>query len=423
MKRTCISSLLIIALFPPVLIFARQPVAGKLTADPMPYMYALAQNSKGYLFLGCSKGIYRSTDDGVTWRATGMQSGIPNAIAVDSRDNIYTAINISGLFKSVDNGQTWAEINSGIENKWLWALACSPKGTVIAAGDEIYRSTNGGDLWTRIRGLGYSDGARSLVASPAGVVVAGCLTGLWVSNDDGSSWLPNFGLPSRNAGAVAADSAGGLLSGGTGSGLCYSSDKGATWTQISPNPGGFLCAITVGRGGNIFVGFYMSGVESSTDGGKTWSFRSVGSNSSINCMIVTKTGAVLAGGYMGLYRSTDNGLTWLSSTEGLTAIGQMTSGVLLTFSLSQNYPNPFNPSTTISYELPEATNASLKIFNPLGQVVATLVDGRMNAGYHRVEWNASSVPSGIYFYRLLASPTDGGQTGEFVETKKMILLR
>jgi hypothetical protein len=84
------------------------------------------------------------------------------------------------------------------------------------------------------------------------------------------------------------------------------------------------------------------------------------------------------------------------------------------FSLSQNYPNPFNPSTTIRYDLPKSANVNLKIFNALGQGVASLVNERKEAGYYQSIWNAN-VPSGIYFYRL--------QAGEFVETKKMILLR
>jgi flagellar hook assembly protein FlgD len=87
----------------------------------------------------------------------------------------------------------------------------------------------------------------------------------------------------------------------------------------------------------------------------------------------------------------------------------------LAFTLRQNYPNPFNPNTTISYELPRAGNVSLKITNTLGQVISTLEDGYKEAGFHQLRWNASNVPSGIYFYRL--------QAGEFVETKKMVLLR
>jgi hypothetical protein len=84
------------------------------------------------------------------------------------------------------------------------------------------------------------------------------------------------------------------------------------------------------------------------------------------------------------------------------------------YALSQNYPNPFNPSTTIRYDLSKATNVTLKIFNALGQEVALLVNERKDAGSYQETWNAN-VPSGIYFYRL--------QSGEYVETKKMIVLR
>ena len=85
------------------------------------------------------------------------------------------------------------------------------------------------------------------------------------------------------------------------------------------------------------------------------------------------------------------------------------------FLLSQNYPNPFNPSTTIKYALPQASHVSLSVFNILGQRVASLVDGRQEAGYHEVNFNASSLTSGVYFYRL--------QAGNFVQTKKLILMK
>ena len=90
------------------------------------------------------------------------------------------------------------------------------------------------------------------------------------------------------------------------------------------------------------------------------------------------------------------------------------NGVATEFSLAQNYPNPFNPSTTINYSLPKPANVSLKIFNSLGQEISFLVNEQKEAGFYQATWNAN-VPSGIYFYRL--------QAGEYVETKKMILLR
>lgn len=85
------------------------------------------------------------------------------------------------------------------------------------------------------------------------------------------------------------------------------------------------------------------------------------------------------------------------------------------FSLSQNFPNPFNPTTTIQYSLPQAGNVTLKIYNLLGEEVRTLVEDYKQAGKHSVQFNANSLASGIYFYRL--------QSGSFVETKKMVLIK
>jgi hypothetical protein len=92
------------------------------------------------------------------------------------------------------------------------------------------------------------------------------------------------------------------------------------------------------------------------------------------------------------------------------------------FSTSQNYPNPFNPSTTISYSLPRSAIVSLRVFNTLGQEVASLVNEQKPPGFYQVQWNANA-PSGIYFYRLQARPIDGGQAGEYMKTTKMVLLR
>lgn len=89
--------------------------------------------------------------------------------------------------------------------------------------------------------------------------------------------------------------------------------------------------------------------------------------------------------------------------------------VPLTFRLEQNYPNPFNPSTTIKYSLPEVRKVTLTLFNLLGEEVATLVNEEKVAGYYTVEFNAASLPSGVYFYRISA--------GSFVETKKMVLMK
>jgi hypothetical protein len=85
------------------------------------------------------------------------------------------------------------------------------------------------------------------------------------------------------------------------------------------------------------------------------------------------------------------------------------------FALEQNYPNPFNPSTKISWQSPVGSHQTIKVYDVLGNEVATLVDEYKNAGRYEVEFNAINLSSGVYFYQI--------QAGEFVKTKKMILIR
>jgi photosystem II stability/assembly factor-like uncharacterized protein len=100
----------------------------------------------------------------------------------------------------------------------------------------------------------------------------------------------------------------------------------------------------------------------------------------------------------------------LSGYGFLTAVSQKGSGIPESYGISQNYPNPFNPTTTINYQLPVNGFVTLKIYDLLGRKVATLVNGRQNAGYYYATFNASNLPSGVYFYRL--------QAGSFMQTRK-----
>jgi len=85
------------------------------------------------------------------------------------------------------------------------------------------------------------------------------------------------------------------------------------------------------------------------------------------------------------------------------------------FKLYQNHPNPFNPTTRIKFSVPERNNVNIKIFNMIGQEIQEIVNQEYEAGNYNVEFNASNLASGVYFYRI--------QSGNFVESKKMIYLK
>jgi hypothetical protein len=100
----------------------------------------------------------------------------------------------------------------------------------------------------------------------------------------------------------------------------------------------------------------------------------------------------------------------------LTGVAERTGSVIpAAYELSQNYPNPFNPSTTIKYALPASGMTTIKVYNLLGQQVATLVNEVQEAGSYTVHFNASSLSSGLYFFRI--------QSGSFAAVKKMVLLK
>lgn len=105
----------------------------------------------------------------------------------------------------------------------------------------------------------------------------------------------------------------------------------------------------------------------------------------------------------------------VSLTNQITGIEKEKALLPVRFELKQNYPNPFNPSTTIEFSLPKKEQVSLKIFNSIGDEVATLVNEALPAGIHNWAWNAADVASGVYFFRL--------QAGGFIETKKLVLMK
>jgi Secretion system C-terminal sorting domain/Concanavalin A-like lectin/glucanases superfamily len=103
------------------------------------------------------------------------------------------------------------------------------------------------------------------------------------------------------------------------------------------------------------------------------------------------------------------------SLSGVTGVEDVSGSVPSSFELTQNYPNPFNPSTVIRYAIGSKQFTTLRVYDVIGNEVATLVNEEKPAGYYEVNFDAGYLPSGIYFYKL--------QAGNFIQTKKMLLLK
>jgi hypothetical protein len=106
-----------------------------------------------------------------------------------------------------------------------------------------------------------------------------------------------------------------------------------------------------------------------------------------------------------------------TSIEELTLDGKT---IPTSYALEQNYPNPFNPSTTIRYQIPNAGQVTMKVYDMLGREVATLVDGLKEAGYYTATFDGAKLASGIYIARLTAQSEEGKS---FTQTKKMVMLK
>jgi hypothetical protein len=190
-----------------------------------------------------------------------------------------------------------------------------------------------------------------------------------------------------------------------GGGVLLSTDNGTSWTQASTGLTNNAVHTLAVSGTNLFAGT-EGGVFLSTDNGTSWTQASTGLTNSVVYALAVSGTNLFAGTYGGV---------WRRPLSEMTPVRSPTTDTPTHFALDQNYPNPFNPSTTISYDLPRKSQVRLDVFNALGQKVASLVDGEQQAGYYDVRFFGSGLASGAYFYRL--------QAGNFVETKRLILLK
>jgi hypothetical protein len=191
-----------------------------------------------------------------------------------------------------------------------------------------------------------------------------------------------------------------------------SSDMGATWSDISSNlPDAPINALAVDNNNQsvLYVGNDV-GMYVSFNTGGSWEFLGEGLPIvTVGDIKIHPTANFLVAGTHGrsMYKIDLDMVTGIETDKENTP--------LKSFVLEQNYPNPFNPSTSIRYEIGRQQFVVLKVYDVLGEKIATLVNEEKPAGTYEINFNASALTSGVYFYTLDA--------GSFIETKKMILLR
>ena len=382
-------------------------------------VYSLAINSNGHIFAGTDQsGVYRSTDNGVSWTQinSGLKSTFIYSLAINSSGNIFAGT--SGIYVSADNGEHWAE--AGLTDISVTAIAFNSSGHIFAGtafgGTGVYRSTDNGKTWTETGSSGgyitYS-AVNSIAINSSGHIFAGTEGGaVYRSTNNGYSWVDIWsGLARGNSLAINMKT-GYIFAGigdftGSDGDLYRSTDNGNSWSRISL-PGGRIYALAINSDDHIFSGTASAGVYRSTNNGAGWVQTNGGlTDMSIAAIAISPSGYIFAGTWEhGLFRSV---LPTTTSVEQIAGIIPSES------SLEQNYPNPFNPTTNISFSLPSKSFVSLKAFDVLGREVAVLLSEELSAGRHTRQWNASSLASGVYFYRM--------QAGSFIDTKKLILLR
>ncbi len=270
----------------------------------------------------------------------------------------------------------------------------------------VYVSADNGASWTQTSLNDKSVRSLTVMGNNifAGTSFSSNNYGVYLTTNNGTSWALTS-LINQVVYSLAV-SGNNIFAGTISNGIFLSSDNGSTWNQTFV-PGQSVYSLAV-SGNNIFAGTYQIGVYVSSNSGANWAARNEGlaNGTSVYSMCIFNN-------Y--IYIGTLGQGVWRRPLSELIGIKNISSEVPERFSLWQNYPNPFNPATNLKFAIPASGLVTLKIYDVLGNEVATLVNEKLSLGTYEVEWNASGYSSGIYFYEL--------RSGNITETKKMLLTK
>jgi photosystem II stability/assembly factor-like uncharacterized protein len=407
-------------------------------------------------------GVWRSIDRGYNWQEInnglgGYQTRV--ILAIDDQ-NIFSAADGAGIFKSTDGGDSWNRMNSGIQFPSILSIVYHKNADVLIAGGSegrIYRSADRGETWSQITsGLPMLGFFESLFYHDTTQIVYGAVSsrGVFRSVDSGISWEQiNCGLTDTIAMSLSRNWANNLMTAIRDQEVFQL--NGTCWTALAsgltPLTGSYISMIYDSLNRTSYVS-NIDGVFRLQNENSVWDQTNL-SSPLIKSISVNEGGDVYAG--IGIYNvsrfndlfvSIDQGDTWnsirndfptddpptaLFASGNLLYVGTWASGIFRTniptniqynkdkipdgFYLEQNYPNPFNPSTTVEFHIASPGFVSLKIFDVLGNEVETLVNEEKEPGSYKIEYNASHLASGIYYYKL--------NTNGFTDTKKFMLIK
>ena len=399
------------------------------------YINSLVVSSIGegniHLFAGTvGSGIFLSTDEGTNWTAmnNGLTENNVSSLAISdttvfagtehTTNNTWPVTN-GRIFHSTNNGASWQTADTTLPGEYVKCFAIKDTiifaGTYIPEGGKVYKSSNNGKTWELILLIPHYYAATCLIIKDSNVFVGsnGGLGGLFRTSDNGENWVK---IDSTLGGFSSLMLDGTNLLAGTSTGAYLSADNGLSWSSINNglpdyvNNYGWITTLagsSNGDGGsNIFAGTDSAGIFLSTNNGTNWS--SIGlTGKKVSALAITETN---------LFALTEQGIWRLPLSEILTSVNETANyNMLRNYELKQNFPNPFNPVTKISYAIPQNSFVELKVFNLLGQEIATLVNQEKPAGNYEVNFNATNLPSGVYIYKM--------KSGDYVETRKMVLLK
>jgi Secretion system C-terminal sorting domain len=408
-------------------------IAVAITNDAVAQWFAIPQmqnvavtsflvTSDSTLFVGgYFHSLYRSTDGGEAWVNAAGQIPVDTILSLTSAGRYIFAGTNDGVCRSSDNGGTWETANNGLAWGGGAINQFATVDTVLyaATGTGVYRSTDFGTSWIPANnGLAtirtYTVPVLGIVSTPYGLYATqDLLGGAYVMRPGESTWK-SIGLKTHFLVASALAAFDTAIFAGAWDGVFMYSGKD---TMLLPRGNGlpeysdfleFCFFASTDSVLFIHTGYIGGAIFATSDFGQLWTpiGSTVFGNNPVDALATNKK-YLFAGTHGGVWR--------IPLADIATSVNGHRSQLPAQYVLNQNYPNPFNPSTVISYQLPVNTLVTLKVYDVLGRVVNTLIEEHQTAGTHSATFNASSLLSGVYFYRLTV--------GSFVETKKLMLLK